>query len=124
MAHDYTKTDRILLFSLWSLAFPYPDSVTLYLEIAPGDNDTRQKLLTMVRNNQDIFKIDPESTEDTTLIYKRSLLTSDFYENTTNGQREQEIRRQWNEFLERDLPRIEAALKKERWIWKSVGSRR
>ncbi len=117
VAHDYTKTDRILLFSLWNWAFPYPDSVTLYLEIGPGDYDTRQKLLEMVRNNQDIFKIAPESPEDVTLIYKRSLLTPDFYKNTTNGQREQEIRRQWAAFLEEDLPRIEAAIKKETWIW-------
>ncbi len=35
---------------------------------------------------------------------------------------EEKIRKQWEEFLNQDLPRIEAALKEERWIWEPVES--
>jgi hypothetical protein len=121
VAEDYTRTDRILLFSVWNWAAPYPDSLTLHLEIGPGDEETREKLLGMAENSRDIFEVAPKSPEGITLIYKRSLLGAEFYENTTNGQREREIRRQWAAFLEDDLPRIEEALRQEAWIWEPAG---
>jgi hypothetical protein len=31
-------------------------------------------------------------------------------------QKQQEIHRQWSEFLDNDLPQIEAAVRKETWI--------
>ena len=53
-------------------------------------------------------------------LFKRIFLTPEHYEECSDSEREQEIRRQWGEFLEKDLPRIEAALKKETWIWEPV----
>jgi len=41
------------------------------------------------------------------------------YENSDQADREKEIRKHWIEFLENDLPRIDAALKNERWIWET-----
>ena len=35
-------------------------------------------------------------------------------------EREEEISRHWAEFLKDDLPCIEVALKKEKWIWEPV----
>jgi hypothetical protein len=117
VAQSYTKTDRILLFSVWSWTSPFPEGVTIYLEIGSGDSHTREKLFNVVKNNRDVFEVTDETQDDIAQIYKRSLLTPDFYENTTNQQREEEIRKQWDEFLDKDLPRIEEALKKETWIW-------
>lgn len=53
-------------------------------------------------------------------LFKRPLLTGNLLDRLTGEEREQEIRRQWDEFIERDLPKIEAALKKEQWIWEPV----
>ncbi len=53
-------------------------------------------------------------------LFTRQLLTRESYEKLNHEQREQEIRRRWTEFLDNDLPRIEAALKRETWIWESV----
>jgi hypothetical protein len=117
VAQDYTKTDRILLFSVWSWAAPFPDGVTIYLEVGPGQSETRSKLLKMAKNDAGVFEVSGDSRDDITQIHKRVLLGPEFYENTTNDQREREIRRQWGRFLDEDLPHIEAALKKEAWIW-------
>ena len=38
----------------------------------------------------------------------------------TQAEREEEIRRQWEMFLDEDLPRIDAALKREAWVWEST----
>jgi len=40
------------------------------------------------------------------------------YEAVPNNEREAEIRKNWDDFLENDLPRIDDTLKQERWIWK------
>jgi len=41
------------------------------------------------------------------------------YLNAADEEREEKIRRQWDAFLDKDLPPIDAALKKEEWIWQS-----
>jgi hypothetical protein len=41
------------------------------------------------------------------------------YEDAEPVDRDEEISRRWNMFLEQDLPRIDA-LKAERWIWESA----
>ena len=53
-------------------------------------------------------------------IFERPLLKQEAYKDLDDEQREQEIRRQWSKFLDKDLPRIEAALKKDTWLWETV----
>ena len=74
----------------------------------------------MALSNRTTFNNVAESLERETKVFVRPILTPEFYEEATNSDREQEIRRQWSEFLEWDLPRIEEALKKKTWIWGPV----
>jgi len=39
------------------------------------------------------------------------------YSEATDAEREVEIRKNWDDFLENELLQIDAALKQERWIW-------
>jgi hypothetical protein len=52
------------------------------------------------------------------LIFVRKFLGPEMYEAVPNNEREAEIRKNWDDFLENDLPRIDDTLKQERWIWK------
>jgi hypothetical protein len=57
-----------------------------------------------------------------TALYRRTFLTGKSLDKLSVEEREGEIRKQWRKFLDKDLPRIEAALKQETWIWDSVES--
>jgi hypothetical protein len=75
----------------------------------------------MGRRDESLFNhlVDPGSNRHPKL-YRRTFLTPEFYEEATDDDREKEIRRHWAEFLREDLPRMDAALKEERWIWEPV----
>ena len=55
-------------------------------------------------------------------LYGRTFLTPQFCEDATDEERERQVREQWKDFLENDLPRINAALRQEAWIWEPEGS--
>lgn len=95
--------------------------LTLYLETSWGNEDARQKLFRMGRENEATFNnlVDPK-TDSHPKLYSRAFLTPESYEDASDREREQEIRRQWAAFLEEDLPKINAILKEEAWIWDSV----
>ncbi len=96
------------------------DSLTLYLQITPGDERVRRRLYEMGDKHQTLFNdvVDPD-TDDYPNLYRRRFLTPEYYEEASESDREEEIRKHWAEFLGDDLPRIDAALKEERWIWES-----
>lgn len=98
-----------------------PNNLTLYLQTSPGDEGVRRKLYEMGQKNEALFNdlIDPETSSHPNL-YHRTFLTPEFYEDASDSAREEEIRRHWAGFLKEDLPRIDAALKEEKWIWESV----
>jgi hypothetical protein len=99
----------------------YPDQLVLVLEASLGDEATRRRLYEMGQKDTSLFSdLEDPDTEDYPKLYKRIFLTPEHYEKCPDSEREQEIRRQWSTFLDKDLPQIEAALKKETWIWESV----
>ncbi len=53
------------------------------------------------------------------ILYLRTFLTPGLIQEATHEEREAEVRDNWADFLENDLPRIDAALKQEHWIWES-----
>jgi hypothetical protein len=79
------------------------------------------KIYEMALRNESVFNnpTHPDSSQWPKL-YRLAFLTAESIENGSDNDLEQEIRRQWGEFLDKDLPRIEAALKKETWIWEPV----
>jgi hypothetical protein len=94
--------------------------LNLHLFMGPGPEETRQKLLKMVRSNEPNVFVLPRAIGTWIPIYHRPILLPEVYDKLTREQREQEIRRHWEEFLDNDLPRIEEALRREAWIWEPV----
>ncbi len=113
---EWTKSKRMLMFEVHNA----PDSLTLHLYMGPGPEKTRQKLIEMARSNPEIF-VDPRNTNPRWIpIFSRHVLRQEAYEKLGDEEREEEIRLRWKEFIGEDLPRIEAALKKETWIGEPV----
>ena len=122
-AEGWTETRRILLFVVYNES----DSLDLHLSIGPGPESIRRGLFEMAANH-DVF-VEPRPNDDKAirartwpLIFTRHLLRPNAYEKLDQEQREQEIRKQWGEFLDKDLPRIEDAVASETWIWEPVES--
>ena len=95
-----------------------PDELTLFLETSLGGEVTRRKLYEMALKHESLFEspVDPDTSKYPKL-YHRTFLAPVFYEEATDSEREEEIRKHWTEFLEEDLPQIDAALRNERWMW-------
>ncbi len=116
-AEGWTSTNRILMFVVYNKA----DGLELHLFLGPGPEATRQRILDMVRDNPEVFMM-PRSLNGRWLpIFSRHLLRQEAYEDLDDEKRKEEIRRRWIQFIEEDLPRIEAVLKKETWACKFVG---
>jgi hypothetical protein len=113
---QWTPSRRMLLFQVTN----DPNILNLHLFMGPGPEETRQKLLGMVRSNEpDVFVL-PRATGTWIPVYHRPILLPEVYDKLTREQREQEIRRHWDEFFDNDLPEIEKALRREAWIWEPV----
>ncbi len=109
--------DTEFLFEFWN----FPRSLELKLFIGPGSKKVRQGLFQMVRNNSETFASQQGLGGQWSVAYNLRLLEEPLYSEATDAEREAEIRKNWADFLENDLPRIDAALKQERWIWESSG---
>ena len=105
-----------MLFEFWNGA----DRLELKLILGPGPDDVRQKLLAMAQTNPSVFGTPRNYVASHYDILSRTLLEKSMYEEATDSDREKEVRRRWAEFLDEDLPRIDAALKEERWIWAPI----
>jgi len=111
------RGNRILEFVFGN----YPDHLILDLQIRPGDEATRRKLFDMAHAHSDVFNGDKNPSEEYSHIFRRTMLPPSFYEdNVGPSEREQEVRKRWDEFLDKDLPRIKECLRSETWIWEPV----
>ncbi len=115
VARGWGRTGRILRF----IVANFPDRLDLVLQVGPGDEEVRNRVLNMAHDHPDVFGAAPGSLHQITSLYEKSMLTPEFYEDATDEDREEEIRRHWTEFIQDDLPRIQAALSEEEWIWES-----
>lgn len=108
----WTPTGRILLFEFENLS----NALTLRLQIGPGPDDTRQKLLDMARTHQPPLKPASKTlNQQWNSIYRRSFLKPKDYEDADGEQLEKEIRKHWAEFVGGDLPKIMDVLNEEKW---------
>ena len=120
-AEGWTDSGRILLFVIYNNS----TSLDLHLSMGPGPEAIRQKLFDMAANHDVFVEPRPNTAKAIRartwpIIFTRHLLKPDAYEKLSHEEREQEMRMQWDEFLEKDLPRIDDALREEAWIWESV----
>lgn len=104
---------------VWFEVWNYPGSLEIKLFVGPGDEDTRQRLFEVVRENPEVFSGASKLGSKWSNVFSRPWLKQDTYENADQVEREKEIRKCWIEFLENDLPRIDTVLKNEQWIWES-----
>lgn len=115
----YHRAHRLLYFVIYS---DFSGQLEVWLELGPGDTATRNRLLDMARRNPSAFAQAPDKTESYITLFERPLLRNELLAELPGEGREREIRRRWAAFLEEDLPRIEAALESETWIWESAGA--
>ena len=107
------KSGRILMFEFKnSLA-----GLRLTMYIGLGPQETRQKLFNMAHAHPEIFTVDQTLWNKWNMILSHEWLSQEMYDDATVSERENEIREQWAKFLKEHLPRIDAVLKKEQWIW-------
>jgi hypothetical protein len=109
----WTRSGRILLFEFWN----NDDNLTLSLVVGPGPEETRQRLFSVARAHPDTFDEPWKATGAWYVIYIYEFLDGEMYEDADRIDREKQIRERWAGFLNEDLPRIDAALKEELWIW-------
>lgn len=109
------ESESGLVLVFWFLSMP--ETLDLFLELVPGDIEARKSLLDLAHRNPSVFEDTPEALDEYTRFFTRPMLKAEIYERATYNECEHEIRKQWEAFLDKDLPRIEAALKKESWIW-------
>ncbi len=115
VARGWGKTGRILRF-IFSNG---PDDLNLMLQLGPGDEEVRNKVLNMAHEHPDVFGAAPGSLHRITSLWEKPILTPEQYEDAADTDLGDEIRRHWTDFLREDLPRIDAALRGESWIWES-----
>lgn len=111
----WTPSKRILLFQ----ATNYQEGAGVHLYMGPGPEETRRNILGMAERYPEIF-LKPRSTNaGWVLLFSRPLLEREAYYELDEQQREQELRRKWQPFVEEDLPRIDEAVKSEAWFRES-----
>lgn len=113
---QWTKTRRILLFQF----FNFVDKIDVKLAIGPGPEEVRQKLLDMALKEGTPFNPRNKTlNRKWNIIFSRALirLKPESFEEDGEEAIKQEISERWQKFLTEDLPRIDAVLKKQSWIW-------
>jgi len=106
----WTSSNRILLFQFNN----EPDSLNLTLVVGPGSQEIRQKLFEM--GQRDPFRISHINLPPKWFsIYSYSILNKESYEGSDKEIAEQ-LREQWQLFLEYELPGIDAVMKAQEWL--------
>jgi hypothetical protein len=110
-AEMWTPSRRVLLFEF----FNKPRDLQLKLMVGPGnDEDIRQRLFSMAAANPEVLSRPRRPEGDWGVIYSRPFLDERLYgPDASEAERTEVIRARWAEFLDEDLPKIDAALKGE-----------
>nr|MBA2277931.1 PD-(D/E)XK nuclease family protein [Chloroflexia bacterium] len=100
----WTRTGRILLFQFDNRA----ESLDLGLWIGPGPSKVRLSLISAARARQPPFKFTRKAleAEKWSSIFKRSFLKREDNESKSVDEVEQQIRTQWSQFVNNQLPLI------------------
>ncbi len=109
---------RLLIFEFdtWN------DTLPLRLHIGAGPQELREKLLDLAIAHQPPFFVEKAQSPglEWINILERKFLTADFYEQASTDELAEKIVQNWTEFIKNDLPKLDAVLKKQEWIWKGV----
>ncbi|TAK20810.1 MAG: hypothetical protein EPO26_17495 [Chloroflexota bacterium] len=111
----WTKSGHMLMFEVLNS----PTQVSLCLYLGPGPEATRSRLFAKMKSRP--FK--PSFTtlkQSWNTVWRRSLLRKEAYERLDTDGLGIELRKQWREFVETDLPPLVAALRDEDWLRKAT----
>jgi len=110
----WTRSGRMLVFEF----FNGEDRLRLTLIIGPGPDETRQRLFDMAFRHAPPFRRSSKTlTPMYSTIFNRSFLTPTAYQEKNIDELKEELDRQWKNFLEHDLPKLDAVLQRETWLW-------
>lgn len=99
----WTASGRMLLFEFNNAI----NSLKLRLYLGPGSQETRQSLFSTVLDKQPPFRLSYSKLYNKwNMIYDRSFLASKSYEDGSDDELTEEIRKQWAKFVDNDLPLI------------------
>jgi len=109
ISEGWTKSKRIILFEFYN----YGQKLHINFYIGPGDKDYRKNLFDMFCKDASLFKLTQRKfgTKWHSVYQKRFLSKKDL-EDATFSDISDAIDQKWDEFLKRDLPRIEEHFKK------------
>jgi hypothetical protein len=98
------------------------DTIGVKLTIGPGPEAPRQKLLYMALRGDTFSPRRKVLSRKWNNIFSRSFLKlePEPYEEDNDDEVRENLRQEWTKFLEHDLPRLDAALKQEKWIWEAA----
>jgi hypothetical protein len=107
----WTNTNRMLLFELQN----FPDRLKINLAIGPGPEKTRRKLYEMANQNAPL-KPTRSFGSKWNSIYNRTWLSPKDYGEVNVEEMITEIRKKWDQFLERDMPQIRKIVDSQAWL--------
>lgn len=99
----WTASGQMLLFECYHSG----DNLKIVLYLGPGPENLRQMLFSMAMGNTPPFRCQSRSLKTKyNSIYSRKLLQSKDYEEADLDDIKIKIEKEWNEFLQHDLPKI------------------
>jgi hypothetical protein len=109
----WTRSGRMLLFQFYNL----DNSLKLYLVLGPGPDVTRSQVFDWIGKHEPPFKRSFRVLGKLwSSVYSRTILTKTAYEEKDSEGLKEEILHRWNEFLEHDLPKMDAVLMALDWL--------
>jgi len=112
-AEDWTPSQRICLFEFWNAH----DNLQLKLIVGPGPDEVRRKLLDIARANPEVFYAPRNYVDSYYEVLSLTFVKQEANEEIDDHEFTTRLRSRWTRFLEEVLPRIDAILKDEAWIW-------
>jgi hypothetical protein len=111
-AEDWVSTGRVLVFEFDNAS----DHLSLKLIIGPGPQSVRKGIHEALKKKPELFdQVSGSTYTRFKTVYKKTLLTRREYEEGDWETLEKKVRRRWQEFLDRDLPRIRQAIGEMPW---------
>jgi hypothetical protein len=110
--HGWVPSDRILVFEFDNAT----DRLSLKLIIGPGPQPVRRGIHQALQDRRKLFSLAGGSTNKKyKTVYKKIFLTSRDYEEGDWDGLVEKVERRWQQFLDRDLPRIRQAVQEIPW---------
>ncbi len=109
----WVSSNRILLFEVYN----GPEKIALRLHIGPGHDETRKRLYDMASAHTPVFKASGSLRPKWKSIYTRNFATRKDLQDNEYEVIAEKIEKQWQKFLEDDLPAMREIVRSQKWVW-------